>query len=324
MERKSILVTGANGFLGRAIVSALAAGFVRVRATDLGPSGDDPAVDYRQADVTRPEVWAEMMAGTDAVIHAAGLAHVFSPAAGAGGRFFRVNEDGTANVAAAAAEAGVGHFILLSSVAVYGPSAGASRDEHAPCAPSGPYALSKYRAELRAAEIASGSGMALSILRLATVYGDGDPGNVGRLLRAIDRGRFLWIGSGSNRKSLLHVEDAARACRAVALRPGAGVAVYNVSAPPATMREVVEGLARELGRSVPPFGVPASWVRGASGMLSAMPLRRLRALGATARKWLADDVYDGRSFERAFDFQAQVTLADGLRREVAWFRGTKK
>ena len=58
--------------------------------------------------------------------------------------------------------------------------------------------------------------MALTILRLATLYGEGDPGNVGRLMRTLDRGRFLWIGDGSNRESLLYRGDAARACMAVA------------------------------------------------------------------------------------------------------------
>ena len=86
-------------------------------------------------------------------------------------------------------------------------------DENTPCNPVGPYALSKYNAELRAIEIARVSGMALAILRLATLYGEGNPGNVGRLMRALDRGRFLWIGDGSNRKSLLYRGDAARAIR---------------------------------------------------------------------------------------------------------------
>ncbi|MDO9566735.1 MAG: NAD-dependent epimerase/dehydratase family protein [Candidatus Desulfaltia sp.] len=74
-------------------------------------------------------------------------------------------------------------------------------DENPPCNPVGPYALSKYNAELRAIEISRESGMALTILRLATLYGEEDPGNVGRLMRTLDRGRFLWIGDGSNRKS---------------------------------------------------------------------------------------------------------------------------
>ena len=56
----------------------------------------------------------------------------------------------------------------------------------------------------RAIEIAGESGMALTILRLATLYGKGHPRNVGRLIRTLDRGRFLWIGDGGNRKSLLY------------------------------------------------------------------------------------------------------------------------
>ena len=68
--------------------------------------------------------------------------------------------------------------------------------------------------------------MALTILRLATLYGEGDPGNVGRLMRTLDRERFLWIGNRRNRKSLLYKGDAARACMAVAERPASGINIY--------------------------------------------------------------------------------------------------
>ena len=120
------------------------------------------------------------------------------------------------------------------------------------CNPVEPYALSKYNAELRAIEIARESGMALTILRLATLYGEGDPGNVGRLMRTLDRGRFLWIGDGSNRESLLYRGDAMRACMAVAERPALGINIYNVSAPACTMRD-----ARACG-----------WHRGCAGETS--------------------------------------------------------
>ena len=65
----------------------------------------------------------------------------------------------------------------------------------------------------------------LTILRMATLYGEGDPGNVARLMRAIDLGRFIWIGNGMNRKSLLHKEDAARASLEVAKTPASGIQV---------------------------------------------------------------------------------------------------
>ena len=232
----------------------------------------------------------------------------------------QVNEIGTANVAPVAAAAGVGHFILISSVSVYGPYTQGMYDENTPCNPIGPYALSKYNAELRAIEIARRSGMALTVLRLATLYGEGDPGNLGRLMRTLDRGRFLWIGDGRNRKSLLYKGDAARACLAVATRSATGMSLYNVSVPPCTMRDIVHGLAKALGKKPLPVRIPASVAMSAGKVLSCFPRRRLSGLHATIEKWLAEDVYDTRRFEEAYGFQTKTSLADGLKREVDWYR----
>ena len=219
----NILLTGANGFLGRAILSQLQASGIPVCATDLGATIGASDIVYRQADIARLEELKPVLENAITVIHVAGLAHIFSPDANSAGKFRQINEIGTANVTAAAAAAGVGHLIVISSVSVYGPYTQGVYDENTPCNPVGPYALSKYNAELRAIEIARESGMALTILRLATLYGEGDPGNVGRLMRTLDRGRFLWIGDGRNRKSLLYKGDAARACMAVAERPASGI-----------------------------------------------------------------------------------------------------
>ena len=109
-------------------------------------------------------------------------------------------------------------------------------------------AMSKWQADQRAIEIAGDNGMHLTILRLATLYGEGDPGNVARLMRLIDRGRFVWVGDGLNRKSLIHREDAARACVTAACSPGGGIRIDNVSALACSVRDLVEGLAVALGR----------------------------------------------------------------------------
>lgn len=319
MKEKRILVTGANGFLGRAILCCLPAFFTSIRATDVAPGSGLFASAYVKADITNPEEVEAVLDQTAIVIHAAGLAHVFSPGVNASEKFRQVNEIGTANMAAAAAMAGVAHFVLISSVSIYGGSRKGG-GEGSGCYPQGPYAQSKYQAEQRAIEIAEASGMALTILRLATLYGEGDPGNVARLMRSIDQRRFIWVGNGLNRKSLLYIEDAARACLAVIQGPASGVNVYNVSAPSCTMREMVQGLAAALGKRIPLFGIPALLVRGISGLLSIMPVNRLQTLGATAQKWLANDIYDSRKFEQVFNFQAQVNLAEGLRREVAFYR----
>jgi len=324
MPSNRILVTGANGFLGRAILSQLQAAGISVRATDLGAVGGASDIVYRKADIARSEELKPVLENVTTVIHVAGLAHIFSPDANSAEKFRQINEIGTANMAAAAAAAGVGHLIVISSVSVYGPYTQGIYDENTPCNPVGPYALSKYNAELRAIEIARESGMALTVLRLATLYGEGDPGNVGRLMRTLDRGRFLWIGDGSNRKSLLYKGDAARACMAVAERPASGINIYNVSAPACTMREIVDGIADALGKHPFSMRVPASPALLLSRQLSRIPIQRMAGLHQTVKKWLAEDVYDTRRFEEAYGFQTKTSLKDGLKREVDWYKKNDK
>jgi nucleoside-diphosphate-sugar epimerase len=320
MDQNVLVVTGANGFLGRSILSLLLAAGISVRATDFSVASGASDIAYRKADITRPEELKPVLENVNIVIHVAGLAHIFSPDANSVEKFRQINEIGTANVASAAAVAGVGHLILISSVSVYGPYTQGVYDENTHCNPIGPYAVSKYNAELRAIEIARVSGMALTILRLATLYGEGDPGNVGRLMRTLDRRRFLWIGDGSNRKSLLYRGDAARACVTVAEQLASGINIYNVSAPACTMREIVDGIAEALGKHPFPVRVPASLALSLSRNLSSIPNRRMASLHQTVKKWLAEDVYDTRRFEEDYGFQTKTSLKEGLKREVDWYK----
>ena len=320
----NILITGANGFLGRTILSKLQLAGFSVLATDLGDVCCELNTRYRKADIAQVEEIKPLLENITTVIHVAGLAHVFNQDASSGEKFHKINEIGTKNVAAAAAAAGVRHFVLISSVSVYGPYTDEAYDEKRSCKPVGPYALSKYNAELRAIEIAKKSGMALTIFRLATLYGEGDPGNVGRLIRAIDRGRFFWVGNGSNRKSLLYKGDAARAVMSVIQRPAAGVNTFNISAPACTMREIVDGIGDALGRHPLPVSLPASLALLMCRCLSKIPNRRLAGLNQTVKKWLAEDVYDARRFQEAYGFQTKTSLQDGLKREVDWYKNNNK
>ena len=143
---------------------------------------------------------------------------------------------------------------------------------------------------------------------------------MGRLLRTLDRGRSLWIGDGSNRKSSLYKGEAARACVAVAERPASGINIYNVSAPACTMREIVDGIADALGKHPFTVRVPASPALLLSRHISRIPNRRLAGLHQTVKKWLTEDIYDTRRFEEAYGFQTKTSLEDGLKREVDWYR----
>lgn len=315
-----VLVTGANGFLGAEVLHQLLVSGFSVRATGIESVSLHAGVEYHQADILQSHQLSRVVKGTSAVIHAAGLAHQFTSDATFSQRFRQINEIGTVNMISAAAGQGVKHFILISTVSVYGPFTEGMYDEDTSCNPIGQYAISKYNAEQRAQEIAQKTGMSLTILRLATLYGEGDPGNVGRLMRALDRRRFFWIGNGNNRKSLLYKGDAARACLAVTEKPASGINIYNVSAPPCTMRNIVDGLAMALGKKPSPIRIPAPISLSAAKLLSWFPERRVSRLHSTIKKWLAEDVYDTIRIERDYGFHTQVDLIEGLKREVRWYR----
>ncbi len=317
-----LVITGASGFLGRRLTQDAAQRGVAIRALSRRGWTPGPGVQGIACDVLDVDGLRSAMEGATHVVHAAGLAHIFGHADASSDRFERVNAVGTENVLRAAVLAGVNHVVHVSSVSVYGPHTAAVCTEDTPCKPVGPYATSKFDAEQRARATVQGTGTALTMLRLATLYGEEDPGNVARLMRAIDRGRFVWIGDGSTWKSLIHRDDAARACvHAVLAAAPAAVSVFNVSAPAVTMQQVVSGLADALDRRVPEWRVPGSLVSQLTHFLGdTLHVARAARVHDTVRKWLTDDVYDGSRFDRTFDFRADIALRDGLAREAAWHR----
>jgi len=321
-DKKTVLVTGSNGFLGQTILKGLNESGSATKGTDISEHSKSKC-EYKRADITNGNTFSKAAEGADTVIHTAGLAHVFSSYRDDYEKFWKINADGAENVANAAAKNGVQHFVLISTVAAYGPYTAGTYDENKSPMPVGPYAESKYEGELRAVEVAKRSGMALTILRLATLYGEGDPGNIKRLINSIDRRRFVWIGDGQNRKSLLYKGDAARACRAVALNPASGIRIFNISGPPCTMKEIVDTLCEALGKRPLPGKVPASIALPLSKVVSSMPIKRFKNIHGTVKKWLAEDVYDTSKFENTFGFNPEVGIEEGLRREVEWYRQTQ-
>ncbi len=115
-----ILITGANGFLGSEILRQALAAHMPLRATDKHAESMTSDVDYRPADILDLSSLNPLFREVTRVIHAAGLAHVFNHANTHSVSFKSINADGTANLVRAAAFASVKHFILISSVSVYG------------------------------------------------------------------------------------------------------------------------------------------------------------------------------------------------------------
>ena len=240
----TVLITGANGFLGRAILARLQAADISVRATDLGAAGGVSEIVYRKADITRPEELKPVLENATTVIHVAGLAHIFSPDANSVEKYERINVGGTATVVDTAIKAGVKRVVLFSTIAVYGPSNGGVLNEMSPTKPETYYAQTKLDAGKIVLDARDTNGQSIgTVLRLGAVYGSRIKGNYERLTCALARHRFFPAGDGHNRRTLVYDKDVGRAAVLAVSHPAAAGRVFNVTDGGFhTLSEIIESL----------------------------------------------------------------------------------
>ena len=235
--------------------------------------------------------------------HLAGVAHRSAPAA----VHARVNQRGALALAEAAAAAGVGHFIFLSSVKALGPAPGpAPRAEDEGRQPPGGYGRAKAAAERELAALAGRTGMGVTALRPALVYGPGARGNLEVLRRWVAAGRPLPPAAGE--RSLIARDDLVRLLLAVAEQPAAGYRCWNVTDGDSySARRLCEALARAQGRTVRASRLPAwAWRAGAL----ARDLARGERPGSTAAALLGWDRYRSDAVRAATGWAPQLRFED--------------
>ncbi len=301
-----VLVTGASGFVGRALLGRLGAfGHVPIAATrgvriagvehrivgDLGPRTD----------------WSAALEGVDAVVHLAARAHLMrDPAADPPAAYSVTNVAGTRQLAETAARSGVRRLVFLSTAKVNGeatPSDRPFRDTDPP-APRDAYAVSKWQAEQALAEIAANTGLEVVILRPPLVYGPGVGANFRSLLRACDSPLPLPFGALENRRSLIYVDNLADAiCRALAHPAAAGGRFLLGDAEALSTPALVRHLRESLGRPTRLLAVPPALLRLAG---------RLPGVGAAMDRLTQSLVIDSDGIRRAIGWRPAVAVARGL------------
>ncbi len=318
---RKCLVTGAAGVVGVPLVNELlrAGHLVRVLArSSLSSNLFDGPVEVVRGDVRDAAAVDEAASGVSWIFHLAAKLHVNEPGAELADEYTSINVRGTGKLLDAAAELGAEKFIFFSTINAYGPgSPGTVFDETNDPAPMGPYAESKVEAEklVLACRDSRGANFGV-VLRLAAVYGSRMKGNYVRLAEAIRRGRFLLIGSGENRRTLVHQSDAARAA-ILAAEKAHGGSVYNVTDGSVhTLNEIAAAISSVYGQRPPGMRIPVGPVRlgiaAAEGLAKAVrmtpPVSR-----ALLDKFLEDIAVDGGKIQRELGFQPQFDLALGWR-----------
>lgn len=322
-EQATVLVTGASGFVGRALSSTLCARGYRVRAVVRTPDTsilpDDADSGDRQRltgividDIAHTADWVPVLEGVHTVVHLAARTHVLNESGAESlSEYRRVNVEGTRQLAQEAARAGVTRFVFLSSIKVNGES---TRErpftEADPPCPEDAYGISKWEAEQALRTIAAGSGMKAVVLRPPLVYGPGVKGNLLNLLRAVARRRPLPLASIRNRRSLVYVGNLVDAIIVGMESPAAGGTYLVSDGQDLSTPELVRMLAEALG-------VPAV-------LLPCPPL--LLALGGTllgrsaaVSRLTGSLQIDSSRIRRELAWQPPYPVAEGMAVMARWY-----
>lgn len=209
VKEMKILVTGANGFVGKSLCAELHhQGYEVLAALRLL---DKQVVSVDKVLITsidKATDWFSALQNIEVVIHLAARVHVMNEiAVDALAEFRKVNVEGTLNLANQAAKAGVKRFIFVSSVKVNGEHtlANCPFTENEVANPQDPYGISKYEAEQGLLLIAQQTGMEVVIIRPPLVYGAGVKANFSNMMRVVRRGIPLPLGAIHNKRSFVYV-----------------------------------------------------------------------------------------------------------------------
>jgi nucleoside-diphosphate-sugar epimerase len=319
-----VLVTGASGFLGRAVAAEIVAAGHEVRCFQRRQSGVAGATDVLGS-MTEPADVTSAVAGVDAIVHLAAKVSL----AGAPADFVAVNVEGTRTLIDAAREHGVGRLVFVSSPSVAHAGASITGSDAEPADPEhahGDYARTKAAAELLALA-ADSPELRVVAVRPHLVWGPGDTQLIARIVERARAGRLPLLGHGAALIDTTYIDNAAGAIAAALERVDAvhGNAYVITNGEPRPVAELLAGICAAAGVAAPAWSVPAGVARAAGSVIEAAwrvipgedepPMTRFLAEQLSTAHW-----FDQRRTRADLRWQPEVSLDEGLARLAEHYR----
>jgi len=315
---KRVFITGANGFIGRALAHRYRGLGAEVCGTDFTA---DPAWNVVAGDVRQPETWRKQLAGVDLVIHTAAVVSMVAPMRAA----WDVNCSGTRRLLTACREQGVARFVQLSSVAAFGFDFPANVDESHPLITNGnSYTDTKITSEHTVLAAHAGGEMACTIIRPGDVYGPASRAWVVMPLEMMKTRQFMLPAGGRGVFSPVYIDDLLDGIVLAAGKPeGAGQVFTLTSGVGVSCAEFFGHHWRWLGKRSSPPSMPTGLAiaLAETGARVARLLGRPSELGRGTVELLARPAsYSIEKARHLLGYAPAVDLAEGMRRTEAWAR----
>ena len=313
----TLLVTGANGFVGRTLCMVFRENGLRVRAA---LRAERPCADADETalvgDIGSGTDWDQALAGIDTVVHLAARTHMLNDANNSDA-YFETNTTGTLRLADAAVRAGVRRLVFLSSIKVNGEFTGAEpfRPDDVPV-PRDSYGRSKHLAEKGLHDIAAKSSLDLAVVRIPLVYGPGVRANFLRLMGLVRRGVPLPFGAVENKRSLIGVWNLCDALLQLTTVPKLPAHTFLVSDDrDLSTPELIRLLATAMGQRARLVNVPRAFLQAVG---------RITGHGPEIARLCDSLRVDVTETRRLLSWEPPMSVEEGLARTVQWFESGGK
>ncbi|HEY9846685.1 MAG TPA: NAD-dependent epimerase/dehydratase family protein [Candidatus Caenarcaniphilales bacterium] len=319
---KSVLVTGATGFVASHLISTFHQKGWQVKAAlrSSNPTFNDALPWVKSVvvgSIHSHTQWHHALKGVDTVVHLAARAHILGDqATDSEAEYLEVNTYGTANLVEQSIQAGVKHFLFMSSVGAMTMTSNQPLTENSLCQPDTPYGRSKLQAEQLLINLAAQSSMSWTILRSPLIYGPRNPGNMERLIKLIQRGWPLPLGLVKNQRSLIYVGNLVDAIALILHHPQAVNQVFLISDTQSlSTPELIRKIANILNCSCYLLPLPPSFMRIAGSLGDAVEQRIHRSLPLNrqiVQRLLGSLVVDSTHLQKTLGWQPPFTIDQGL------------